>query len=807
MTHFHTHLLPTCLAIVVAAFSTSCHSAPGTDASIRDGNARFTVLTDTLIRLEYADDGRFEDRPTQTVGERPEASTEYTTWVEDGARVVRTAALTLRYRQGSGVFASDNLAIVLNRGTETATAVPQWGATAPDVEQLGGWARSLDLVDGAIALQPGVLSRRGWQLIDDSLTALLIRTSPHHAERPARAGSYQDGYFFGYGLDYRRALSDLRVLAGPAPLLPRKAFGVWFSRYWSYSAADWQAVVAAFRQNAVPLDSISVDTDWKKMTVTNFCPGINALSGAPPDAACSWNGWTWNEDLYPDPASFVAWAHGTGLEVGLNIHPSVNTIDPAYATFAGVLGQRPNEFACQLLQGDFDNDCLTFDWGDASQLDAYFALHRPIADTGIDFFWLDWCCERSEVNVPGLTADTWINAQYAREHRRMGSRWPAFSRIGGAYVSYGSEAPPSGPGAFAEHRSTLHFTGDTCSTWPMIDFVAAFSASEGAAIGLPYVSHDIGSFHGERLAGEACSLTPPRPQLPDDMYVRWLQLGTFQPLDRLHSQHGLRLPWEYTGAAATIGADFLRLRGRLVPYLYSLAREAHDTGMPMVRALYLSWPTRDEAYQSPSHFTLGDGVFVATVAEGGVAPLQSFWLPPGQWYDFFDGGAVAGDAIINRTVPLDRYPVYVRAGTIVPMQRDLPTSSVGPQDGLTLSIWAGADGEFSLYEDEGTGFGYERDVARRTRITSREPSTTCRQVTIEAAVGPTFTGSLATRSWTLEVVGADAPGLVSVGGVTVPEGASTPGWSYDVASRKTLVRLGTATTSTDLVVTLGAGCP
>lgn len=801
-------MLPRTLTLALAlGFALGCDASDHGSRSVRDGRARFTVLTDTLIRLEYAEDGRFEDRPTQTLGARPTTSAEYTTWVEGGMRYVQTAALTLRYRRGSGPFTADNLEVSVERGGSTVVANPVFGDAPADAESLGGWSRSLDLVRAPVATRPGILSRRGWSLVDDSATALVTSASPGYAARSARTGAYQDGYFFGYGLDYRRALEDLRVLTGSTPLVPRKALGVWFSRYWPYAANDWQSLVADFRAHAVPLDTISVDTDWKAMPENNFCDGIATIAGAPAGSECSWNGWDWNPHLYADPVGFLAWAHGQGLEVGLNVHPSINASDPAASSVLGLLLPRGNEPACQLLQGDFENDCLTFDWGDSAQLDGYFALHRPVGDAGVDFWWLDWCCEDSRVDVPGLSADTWINDHYAREHRRMGSRWPAFSRIGSAYRAYGAEDVLAGPGALAEHRSTVHFTGDTCSTWELLDFVAAFSAGEGAAIGLPYVSHDIGSFHGYRAPDEPCAITPLAPRLPDDMYVRWVELGTFQPLDRLHSQHGLRLPWEYGGAAETIATDFLRLRERLVPYLYTLARQAHDTGMPIVRALYLSWPTRDEAYQSPSHFTLGDGVFVATVAAAGAAPTKSFWLPPGDWYDFFDGTEVAGDVVVTRTVSLDRYPVYVRAGTIVPMQPDLPTSTPGPSDDLTLHIWTGADGDFRLYEDEGVGFGYEDGVARFTGIASRTPAPGCHEVTVSAAEGPAFPGALTTRSWRLRLVGVDAPGTVVAGGQALAEGASAPGWTYDATSRTLLVRTDPVSTSSDFVVRAGTGCP
>ena len=131
----------------------------------------------------------------------------------------------------------------------------------PNPAPLGGWRRSLDITNGPVPLHEGVLSRAGWYLLDDSATAIL--TSDWFEQRPAREGGYQDLYLFGYGTDYARGLRDLRALTGAAPLLPRKAFGVWFSRWWPYGEEDWRAIVERFRAERVPLDTLSVDTDFK----------------------------------------------------------------------------------------------------------------------------------------------------------------------------------------------------------------------------------------------------------------------------------------------------------------------------------------------------------------------------------------------------------------------------------------------------------------------------------------------------------------------------------------------------------------
>jgi hypothetical protein len=805
--------LATLTGLLAACGSSSPPDADPRTASgqVQDGKARFTVITPTLIRMEYAADGRFEDRPTQTVAERPVPTAAFERRVEDGDLLIDTGALRLRYRRDSGPFGADNLVIQVRRGAEIVDARPDW-SYAPQPGNLGGWRRGLDNERDPQPLFEGLLSRAGWYLLNDSQTVLLTDTAPGFVQRPDAGGVYQDGYLFGYGLDYAQGLADLRSLTGAAPLLPKKALGVWFSRWWSYTDPEWREQVRAFQQRGVPLDTISIDTDWKRVHNPLGCVVWNAVIRAPIDDACSWNGWDWNRDIYPDPDGFVTWLHEQGLDVGLNVHPSIAGSDPAYPAVeaqTGGLMRDDADLPCELLQADPSTPCYVFDWTQPAQLEAYFGLHRPIEATGIDFWWLDWCCEGARAQAPGLSADTFINAAYAKQHEAMGSRWPAFSRIGSSFQSGKAGADNNGLGAFAEHRSTIHFTGDTCSTWELMRFQAEMTASEGN-IGLPYVSHDIGSFLGEPLPGLPCNnVLNTNPNPPDDMYLRWIQFGTFEPIMRLHSHHGDRLPWNYGGATETIATRFLRLRGQLVPTLYTLSRVAHDTGLPMARAMYLQWPGHEAAYQYRSQYTVGDDMLVASVAAPGDPATISLWIPPGEWVDFFTGEVLIGPAEISRSVPLEHYAVFLRKGAILPLQPELLTSAHGPQDGLTLQVWPGADGAFRLYEDEGRGFAYRDGAYRWTpiRLESADAAD-CHRLGIDPAEGPAFPGALQARSWTVQFNGIAAPQRVRIDGLEVPAGTGAPGWTHDAGARTLRVSTGERRTDRPTVVAVGDGdCP
>ncbi|MFL5886609.1 MAG: TIM-barrel domain-containing protein, partial [Thermoleophilaceae bacterium] len=750
--------------------------AAGATASVRDGHARFEVVSPTLIRLEYAGDDRFEDGPTMTAVNRAFPAVPVQTFVQGNTRVVRTSAITLRYQRGSGPFTPQNLSIDVSGGASNVQ--PQWQPDS-NPQNLGGWRRGLDEQEGPALMHQGLLSRAGWYLLDDSQTVLVTGGSPGFALR-THSAAYQDGYFFGYGHDYARGLADLRRLTGAAPLLPRKAFGVWFSRYYAYSAADLQALLDQFRANRVPLAMLSVDTDWKRESNPAFGPIASTIAGGSPTQPYAWNGWEWNTSEFPDPRGFLSWAHSQGLAVTLNAHPSMNGDDPQFKDTNARAGglKRDTTGSCAVLVAT-PSGCFVFDWTDPRQLDAYFSLHDPIESDGVDFWWLDWCCDSSSADAPGLSADTWINSRYAERNFRRGSRWPVFSRIGASLQGPGPDGDDGegdgGAGAFAEHRYAIHFTGDTCATWPMLAFESQFTAEEGN-IGLPYVSHDIGSFNGPPPSG-GCANNP-NAKVPDDLYVRWVQFGTFQPFDRLHSNHGARLPWEYPAPAGPVAADFLRLREQLVPYLYTLAREAHDTGLPMTRALYLEWPDSAAAYANPTEYTLGRDMLVAPVTAPGDPASQSVWIPPGTWTDWFTGERFSGPRTVQMQVPLSRYPVFVRAGAIVPTG-----------DAPVLNAWAGAPGSFDLYEDAGDGLGYRSGAYRKTRVSTNGASGACSSVKIGPARG-SFAGAPSSRSWRVRLVGVAAPRTVTVNGVT----AGRKAWTYDPVTRTLTVKTGSLPT-------------
>jgi len=273
----------------------------------------------------------------------------------------------------------------------------------------------------------------------------------------------------------------------------------------------------------------------------------------------------------------------------------------------------------------------------------------------------------------------------------------------------------------------VHFTGDTYGTWEMLDFESYFSIRE-ANIGVAYITHDIGSFHGGHLA--------------DDMYLRWVQLGVFQPIFRLHSDHADRLPWEY--GTRVPAENFMRLRHAMVPYTYTLAYTAATAGIPLMRGLYLYYPAAPEAYIFSREYFWGDQLIVRPPAAPGTSVEVPFWIPPGNWIHWFTGEVYTGPKNVTINSTYNDVPLLAKAGAIVPMQPYMDYDGQRPVNPLFIRVFTGGNGEFVLYEDEGDYFNYENGQFGLTTITYTDSTAT---LVVAARQGPSFTGALTQRAY------------------------------------------------------------
>lgn len=628
----------------------------GADGVIRGRCYRFTLLASQLIRMEYDPDGLFEDRQTQAVVCRTFEPPKYRAFQTEDGIEVQTDALTIYYDEQP--FSPNGLWIE-NRSA-CAGIYCTWHYGDKLDENLGGTARTLDEADGAIPLENGVLSRlQGYALIDDSSSFIRLDNGSFEARRQG----VRDLYFFGYGFDYVQALRDFFRLCGATPLLPRFALGNWWSRFYAYSDHEYLELMDRFERSEIPLSVAVLDMDWH---ITE-----------PSEGGKGWTGYTWNRRLFADPASFLAELHQRGLMVTLNVHPAegVQAHEEMYAAVADALGR------------DWQRrQRIPFDATNPAFLDAYFAyLHHPREAEGVDFWWIDWQQGKTSA-AKGLDPLWVLNEHHTKDIARSGRRPMILSR----YAGVGS------------HRYPVGFSGDSVISWKTLAFQPYFTATASNA-GYGWWSHDIGGHtHGRR---------------DDELQVRWLQFGVFSPILRMHStnnRYNGKEPWRYPEPIRGTMTYFLRLRHRLVPYLYTMNWRCHAQGRLLIEPMYYRYPAQDEAYRVPNQYFFGSELIVSPITQPIDPETQlaetTCWIPEGTFYDVFTGERYAGDQTLKLARPLHQIPVLAAAGAIVPLASEKDALHNGVALPRELDVWAfaGDDGMFSLYEDDGISNEYQR---------------------------------------------------------------------------------------------------
>lgn len=651
-----------------------------TQNMVLGSNYRFTVLTPSLIRMEYSKQGLFEDRASQSVFFRDFPETSFFTERNEGWLILETDNLILTYQENE-VFGADTLSIKLK--IEPAST---W-KYGTDFEDLGGTSKTLDGVNGVAPLERGVCSRNGFSVLDDSNTLLLNDIGWVEVRVPET----KDCYFWGYGFNYRDAVKDLYRLTGVPPLLPAYALGNWWSRYHPYTQNEYQALMERFEAEEIPFSVSVVDMDWHIVQIPDAC------KMGEPQFESGWTGYSWNKELFPDYKAFLKFLKDHHLRTALNLHPAegVGCHEDMYEQMALACGIDPatkERVRLNLLSPDF--------------MEKYFdILHHPYEEDGVDFWWMDWQQGTSywwihEENKEGHLQDAreildplWmLNHLHIADIQRNGKRPMFFSRY-------------SGPGS---QRYPVGFSGDTYVTWASLDFQPYFTAT-ASNIGYGWWSHDIGGHMGGYR--------------DEDLAVRWLQLGVFSPINRLHSSPSDFLrkePWCYEEKTEKIMKDWLRLRHRLFPYIYTMNYRNHTALEPLVQPMYYAYPKHSAAYEVKNQFLFGSELMVAPITTPtgmvtGMGRVQT-WFPAGDWFDFFSG--IRYTSATGRMLSVHRrlkdYPVFAKAGAIVPMQN---TYALEPTTNLSIVIFPGADNRFSLYEDAGDGSEFEHGGFATTEMT------------------------------------------------------------------------------------------
>ena len=748
------------LTALACTLSPAIADNPKADAKavVTSGNARFTVLTPQLIRMEWSADGQFEDRATLTFVNRETPVPEFKVRESKSKLTITTPALTLTYLK-NGKFSDKNLKAVFTlNGKEVV-----WTPGMENPQNLLGTTRTLDGADGSKLKEPmeqGILSRAGWSLIDDSQRHVLTPDGSEWEEwieaRPE--GDRQDLYLFAYGHDYKQALADYALVAGRAPMPPKYTLGYWWSRYWQYSDNEFVDLVNKLKSMDVPIDVLIVDMDWHETW------GLRK-SNSPKDEygqRIGWTGYTWQKELFPSPANFLKWTENEELKVALNLHPAsgIQPYEAVYDDFTKEYGWSEK------------GKSVPFKIDERKWADAYFkTVLEPMERDGVDFWWLDWQQWKESKYTPGLSNTFWLNHTFFNhaERQNPGLRPFIYHRWGG----------------LGSHRYPLAFSGDTYATWPMLAYLPYFTAT-ASNVNYGWWGHDIGGhmFHKTQKA------TDP------ELYTRWLQYGVFTPIFKTHSTKDPRIErciWCFPDHMFLM-RDAIRLRYTLAPYIYNAARENYDTGVGMCRPMYYDYPESDKAYETPEQFMFGNDILATTITQPvdsitGLAP-RTIWFPEGAWFDCATGSMYEGGRTEELHYTLAENPHYAKAGSIIPMNPATVKNLQQPCDTLVLTFIPGGDGQLRHYEDDGMSQQYKTNYAVTTVSKKQEGNTV--RVRISPREG-SFAGASDSRSYELRFPAVFPPKSVKVNGkeLAYSRFPKAGEWTYDGYTLAPVIYTGT----------------
>lgn len=495
-------------------------------------------------------------------------------------------------------------------------------------------------------------------------------------------------YYFFAGPAPADVLRQYTDLTGRMELPPLWALGYHQNRWSYYPDARVREIAREFRQRRIPCDAIHLD--------------IHYMDG--------YRCFTWHPERFPDPPGLARHLHERGFKVVGMVDPGIKA-DRRYEVCRSGLAR---DVFCKYPDGTLFTGpvwpglCYFPDFSKPDARAWWGEQYKALLDAGLDGFWNDMnepaIFGAGPETMPDCVRFDWDGqgADFRQAHNVYG-----MLMVRGSCEGLRRLRPErrtlviSRSGWAGLQRYGSHWTGDNGSDWPSMANVIPMVLTLGLS-GVAFTGPDTGGFSGS-----------PSPEL----LVRWNQLSVFTPFFRNHTAVWTRdqEPWVHGEPYESLNRAAIELRYRMLPYIYTAFWQCSQTGLPMMRPLFLAFPRDAATYRLQDEFLFGDALLVAPVLEQG-ATRRSVYLPAGQWYDFWSGQAHEGPATVEVDAPLDRLPLFARAGSVIPNAPVMQYVGERVPDPLTLHVFPGA-GESLLYEDEGDGWAHKHGVYRLSRFT------------------------------------------------------------------------------------------
>ena len=624
-------------------------------------NYRITIITERVVRLEYSPSGKFVDKPTQLIQKRNLGYPNFRVNQDPNVIEITTKYFRLTYMkrqpfEGSKVNPTKNLKITL-MAPETERQ-RDWYFNHPEARNMNGNMVSVD-VPCDKSLKRGLYSLEGFASINDTPNKILNEDGTFEEREPGTV----DIYVFMYDKDFKQALLDYYKMTGFPELIPRYALGNWWSRNVTYNEESVEELVSHFEKKKIPLSVLLLDNDWHYRNIGNN-KGLKS-------------GFTFNKSIIKDPKRISNYLHQRGIRFGLNINPETGIYphEEFYMQAAGYLEVK-------------DNKVILFDPLNPKLMDVYMKVFlHPLESLGVDFFWSDY---KGNLNLTNL----WFNNHYL-------------------YKDSGRTAEKRGMilarnAIYAPHRYPILYGGSSEISWDKLKELPSLYLN-AANIGVSFWSHDVGGNHGGIEDAE--------------LYLRYLELSVFSPILRFHGARGKyykKEPWLWDFETQNIAVDYLRLRHRFIPYLYTESYNYTKAGTPLIQPFYYNymWTYDDPLYKNQYYF--GSQLLVCPILTK-MDPVMNrtihrFFIPDGVWYDFTTGKKFPGNKKYVSFYNIEDYPVFAHAGSIIPLSNRSDYNNTGIPTDLEVHIFPGVSNTYNLYDDDGTTALYKEGYYLKTSI-------------------------------------------------------------------------------------------
>jgi alpha-D-xyloside xylohydrolase len=702
----------TCLAISAQAqwtapnpVTTFDRQPDGVVFHMKAGTIRLQVCTSAIVHMLYSPTSSFpaNRNPAVITTSWPESA--WTVHSTDDEIALQTTALRVSVDRKTGAitYSDSNGRVLLHDDSKTMTPVTANGEQtyrSEDYMTLGGYGstealyglgqhqagvwnyrgESVDLSqDNTSIAVPLMVSSAGYGLFWNNASRSRFNNRFVHALYVSSEVADIIDYYFLYGPELDQVVGEYRELTGAAPMFGKWAYGFWQCKNRYKTQTELLGVAQKYRALNIPIDNIVQDWFW-------------------------WNRkgeHVFNEN-YPDPKDMIDQLHRENFHLMISVWPFFEPGSTAYETMEKkgwfidktVVAKPPYHKAEMAVYDASNPDARKYYW----QLmdDALFKI-------GVDAWWLD----TTEPETEGREENIQLNHKLAiGSGNRYVNLFPLMTTTA---VYEGQRAASEQKRVFILSRSAFAgsqrnavtaWSGDINSDW--ITFQRQIPAGLNFSLsGLPYWTTDIGGF---------VSGNPDDPAYRE-LFLRWFEFGTFSPIFRVHGtrNNDQNELWSYGADAQKILTSYDRLRYRLMPYIYSMAWMVTNSGYTPMRALAMDFRSDPRALNVGDQFMFGPALLVNPVTEP-AAKTRHMYLPNILWYDFWTGQKQTGGRTIDASAPLDRMPLYVRAGSIIPMGPDMQYATEKQADPIELRIYRGADGGFTLYEDENDGYHYEKGI-------------------------------------------------------------------------------------------------